>query len=285
MSWTTHTGGVRALWTATLDDRSIGVAWLGQAGFALRTAGLRLLIDPYLSDSLAKKYAGKELPHVRLMPSPIDATFFRDLDWVLCSHRHTDHLDPETLPALASVSPECRFVVPAAEREAAIEKCGVPADRLLSVDADDFVDLGGGARVTVTPAAHEDRKRNERGEHHFIGFAVHAPAGVVWHSGDTVVFDDLAEAVRDAHVDVALLPVNGRDAYRTSRGIVGNMTFDEAAELCRAAGVARMVPHHFGLFEFNTVPIDELARAIAATASPVCTLPRVDEWYELAEGE
>jgi L-ascorbate metabolism protein UlaG (beta-lactamase superfamily) len=281
MTWQVHPGGVRALWSADLAADAIGIAWLGQASFAMRAGSVRLLIDPYLSDSLAKKYAGKPLPHVRLMPSPVNATFFTDLDWVLCTHRHTDHMDPETLPVLATASPRCHFVAPAAEREAAIEKYGVPADRLIPVDAGDEVDLGRGASAKVTPAAHEDRKRNEHGEHHFIGFAVRSQAGVVWHSGDTIPFDGLAAVARDARVDVALLPINGRDEARTSRGIIGNMDFAEARALCVAAGIARMVPHHFGLFEFNTVPVDVLERAIAATHDVACTLPRVDEWYEL----
>lgn len=278
MKLATHDGGIRALWSAALADGHIGLAWLSQASFALRAGGLRLLIDPFLSDSLAARAAGRPTPAGRLMPAPIEPAFFVDLDWVLCTHEHLDHMDPETLPALADASPRCRFVVPAAEREAALGKCRLPADRLVTANAGDAIDLGNGVRVTVTPAAHESLKTNARGEHHFLGFVVRTPAGTVWHSGDTIVFDGLADAVRG--VDLALLPINGRDAARTARGIVGNMNFDEARALCVAAGIPRMVPHHFGLFASNTVPVYELERAIAASHDVACTLPRIDAWYE-----
>ena len=48
-----------------------GLFWLGQAGFWIDTGAHRILIDPYLSDSLAIKYAGKPNDHKRMMPAPI----------------------------------------------------------------------------------------------------------------------------------------------------------------------------------------------------------------------
>ncbi len=73
-------GGARALLEANLPADAVGLAWLGQAGFVVRAGGQRLLIDPYLSDHLGRKYAGKEFPHIRLMPPPVDAGALRDLD-------------------------------------------------------------------------------------------------------------------------------------------------------------------------------------------------------------
>ena len=73
MPLTSHDGGARALLDAALSGSTVALAWLGQAGFLVRHAGLRLLIDPYLSDHLARKYAGTEFPHTRMMPAPLDA--------------------------------------------------------------------------------------------------------------------------------------------------------------------------------------------------------------------
>ena len=73
MKLVSHPGGAKALCDVRLPDRAVGLAWLGQAGFALRHAHHRLLIDPYLSDHLARKYAGTEFPHTRMMPAPLEA--------------------------------------------------------------------------------------------------------------------------------------------------------------------------------------------------------------------
>ena len=55
-------------------------------------------------------------------------------------------------------------------------------------------------------------------------------------------------------VEVALLPINGRDEEREARGIVGNMDAVEAVELALAIGASVLVPHHWDGFEGNTVP-------------------------------
>ena len=55
-----QSGGARVLWQAQLPENTVGLAWLGQAGFMLRHAQRGWLIDPYLSDHMAHKYAGTE---------------------------------------------------------------------------------------------------------------------------------------------------------------------------------------------------------------------------------
>ena len=115
MELTAHAGGAQALLEHPFPAEAVGLAWLGQAGFALRHGNQRVLIDPYLSDHLARKYAGTEFPHKRLQPPPLAVDEVRHLDGVCCSHRHSDHLDPGALPTLAANNPTCRFVVPRAE--------------------------------------------------------------------------------------------------------------------------------------------------------------------------
>ncbi len=51
----------------------VSIYWLGQAGFVIATNRRRIVIDPYLSDSLGRKYRGKRFAHERLMPAPIAA--------------------------------------------------------------------------------------------------------------------------------------------------------------------------------------------------------------------
>ena len=71
----------------SLPADAVGIWWLGQAGFALRYGQFSLLIDPYLSDSLARKYAGTELPHTRMMSAPISPAEFDGIDAVLTTMR------------------------------------------------------------------------------------------------------------------------------------------------------------------------------------------------------
>lgn len=267
---------------SALPPRSVGLAWLGQAGFLLRWGGLSLTIDPYLSDSLAAKYRGTPYPHTRMMPTPVEAGELVGLRLVLCTHRHTDHMDPGTLPILAEHGPRCAFVVPRAEREAAV-RAGIPESRTVLLNAGEMVEPLDGLTVAAVPAAHEELRVNEWGEHHFLGYVLKLGDFSVYHSGDCVPFNGLIDHVRPHGPNVALLPVNGRDEQRRSRGVPGNFTFAEAADIATSLRVELFIPQHFGMFDFNTVDSSELAvqaRALPA-AGPACALPDVGSWFEL----
>ena len=245
--------------------------WLGQAGFWIDLAGTRLLIDPYLSDSLARKYAGTVFPHERLMPIPVDPGDLPRPDAVLITHAHTDHMDPETLSVLASRFPDLPFVVPAAEQETAQERIG-PDANLVCVNTGEELTVAT-VQLTVFPSAHETRRQDAEGRDHFLGYGLSAGAHRLYHSGDTVPFDDLTDRLRHFSPSVAFLPINGRDAIRASGGVPGNMTLSEAIALCQTCGIPRLIPHHFGLFAFNTASENELATARAQDAHPGIELP------------
>jgi L-ascorbate metabolism protein UlaG (beta-lactamase superfamily) len=226
--------------------------WLGQAGFWLRLPRLNVLIDPYLSDSLACKYAGTLFPHTRIMPVPLPPDQTCPIDWVLCTHRHTDHMDPETLRVLAQANPQCQFLMPRAERDHVLT-LGLPVERIEWISDCEMIELAGHFTITAVASAHEEIKKNGSGDSYFLGYVIETQGATIYHSGDCVPYPGLAEYLAALKIDAALLPINGRDAFRASHGVPGNFTLAEALELCRAAGIHWMLGHHFGMFDFNTV--------------------------------
>ena len=102
--------------------------WLGQSGFLVQFAGRHLLIDPYLSDSLTKKYAATDKPHVRMSRRVVAPERLDFVDVVTSSHNHTDHLDGETLGPLLRANPGLVLVVPEANRAFVAERLGTPPD-------------------------------------------------------------------------------------------------------------------------------------------------------------
>jgi L-ascorbate metabolism protein UlaG (beta-lactamase superfamily) len=260
----------------------VTIRWLGQAGFLIKTDSTAILIDPYLSDSLAVKYRGKELPHIRMMPSPVKPEVLREIDWVLCSHAHSDHMDPGSLPAISAGNPKCRFVVPAAETAKAISR-GIPQERMVPANAKDIKDLGKDIKVEVIQSAHESVVTDTNGNHKFLGFILRLNGIAIYHSGDCVPFTGLDSLLSKAHIDLALLPVNGRDDYRTSRGILGNFTFQEAVELCTKVCIPVLLAHHIGMFEFNTLDRAKLKQFVAAAPKDLRILePEVDVVYVIS---
>ena len=232
--------------------------WLGQSGFLVAWEGRHLLLDPYLSDSLTRKYADTDKPHVRMTGRVVDPAQLGFVDVVTASHAHTDHLDPDTLRALVAARPDVVLVAPAAHRDLAAERAGVAP---LAIDDGETVEAAGFS-IAAVPAAHEAIERDGEGRMLHLGYVVRCGRLAIYHAGDTVRYDGMAARVREAAgpggVDVALLPINGR---APERRVAGNLWGGEAAALAHELGARIAVPMHFEMFAFNTEPPDAFAAA------------------------
>ena len=153
-------------------------------------------------------------------------------------------------------------------------RSGVAEDRILLVDAGERIDLADDLSLQVTRAAHESLERDEAGHHRFVGDLLESAAGRIWHSGDCVPFDGLAEEIAALRPDIALLPVNGRRPELSANGVAGNFSIEEAADLCRQAGIPAMIAHHYGLFDFNTVAPEVIDTAADKSAAPAIVRAR-----------
>jgi L-ascorbate metabolism protein UlaG (beta-lactamase superfamily) len=265
-----------------VGKEGITLWWLGQASFALRKGGTLLLLDPYLSDTLAEKYRGQLFPHERMSPVPVDPATITGLAGVLCTHGHTDHMDPGTLRAVQASSDPV-FVVPRAERDRAIDR-GVPPARLIEINAGESV-TAGGISIRAVPSAHEDLVQDADGSYFHLGYVLDVGGVRIYHSGDCVPYAGQADLLRDLDVHVALLPVNGRDTNRSGNGVPGNFHWYEAVQLCRDAGIPALVCHHWGMFGFNTVDPDQLRRDLSSAAGDLAwTVPRIGEPLLVSSG-
>ena len=241
---------------------TFSLAWLGQAGFVIELAGRRLVIDPYLSDSLAVKYRGTARPHRRMMPAPVEPEALGRVDAVLCTHAHTDHMDPATLQPLLSANPGANLVVPRAVLAQSALRAGRAEAEITPVDAGESVEILPGITLTATRAAHEALEQDEAGRHRFLGYALQAGPIRLWHSGDCVPFDGLVAEVRALAPDLVLLPVNGRRPELSDNGVPGNFSLTEAIDLAQRVGATSMIAHHYGLFDFNTADPREIDERI-----------------------
>jgi L-ascorbate metabolism protein UlaG (beta-lactamase superfamily) len=224
----------------------VGLSWLGQAGFILRTTATTVLIDAFLSSG-----------HNREYPSGLEAAAATGVDVVLCTHEHVDHFDDESAPAIAEASPAAVFVVPTPIVDMVTE-AGIAPDRVVGMQPGDPIELAG-LRVRAVPAMHgvtmEDAygfgRELSGGLIRFLGFVIDADGVRLYHAGDTIHYDGMETALRELEIDVAMLPINGRDAVREARGIVGNLSEREAAWLAAAIGADVVLPMHYDLFARN----------------------------------
>lgn len=237
-----------SLHTLALPDKVAGIWSLGQAGFVVAWNGIKVMIDPYLSDWVYE-LAGK--PWVREFAPPLHPAEDLGIDYVLCTHHHEDHMDKLTLHALAQASARTVFVVPTAHIQL-MNDYGIPSSRIRGIDHGECLNLHGGISVHAHAAKHEDYATTEDGHHHFLSYVLRFGEDLdLFHSGDTIAFRELEDWVKPFQPDIAMLPINGRDFVRQSAGIAGNMNYREAADFGARVGARLLVPMHVGLFKHN----------------------------------
>lgn len=260
---------------------SVQCAWVGQAGFLFRGNGLKIGIDLYLSDSLAQKYQGKEFPHQRMMEVPIRSEELEDLDVVLCTHGHTDHMDKETLVSLYRQGTGPLLIAPRFELPKLLEM-GLPSQRLIGMSEYETFTLSERLSIQALPAAHETRQYDQWGNTKALGFLLDFGLLSFYHSGDTLAFTELEAAAAAAHVDVCMLPVNGRKDSLSQKGILGNFSPTEAGLFAHQVGASFLIPHHFGMFDFNTVDPEEIKHQVEAQGweyGKTYVLPHINTVY------
>lgn len=229
----------RALFDDVESCREAGAFWwLGQHTFIVKLGDRVLLIDPFLQE--------REDRNVPPLFAPRDAAGVVDL--VLCTHDHRDHIDPAAIPGLARDT-SARFVAPSAHTQR-MRSLEVPADRLTTLNDEESVEIDG-IRVTAIRSSHEFFDRTASGDYPFLGYVVEGAGKTLYHSGDTVWWEGLQARLSAWRFDVAFVPINGRDAERYAQNIIGNMTYQEAADLTGGLDIELIVPAHYDMFDKN----------------------------------
>lgn len=267
-----------------LAARKFRLWWLGQSGFLVVNDGRALVLDPYLSDSLTHKYAGTDKPHVRMTERVIDPRLLGSLgviDAVTSSHNHTDHLDAETLLPILAVNPDAKLIIPAANREFVLQRLGSGhGPRLIELDQGTRASVGS-IEFHGIPAAHNTVERDAQGRCRFLGYVIRWGRVILYHSGDTLLHDGLAPALRHFAVDLALLPINGD---RPDRRVAGNLDGAQAAQLASDISARCVIPCHYDMFEFNTASPDQFVAACQRLRQAFAVLEPGQGWPEGAGG-
>jgi L-ascorbate metabolism protein UlaG (beta-lactamase superfamily) len=248
--------------------------WLGQSGFLVAYQGAHLLLDPYLSDSLTRKYADTDKPHMRLTGRVVAPERLDFIDVVTSSHNHTDHLDADTLCPLMAANPEITVVVPRANLRFAANRLSVEISRLTPIAVGQPVSHPP-FTLHAVPAAHETLMRDSHGCNAYLGYVVEAGPWTIYHSGDTVLYDGMAEKLQSWQIDVALLPINGRSPERR---VPGNLTGEEAAALAHQVGAGLVIPCHYDMFAFNTASPDQFIQTAQRLNQPYAVLKNGGRW-------
>ncbi|KRF11107.1 MBL fold metallo-hydrolase [Paenibacillus sp. Soil787] len=233
------------------ENRHLKIQYIGQVGVILRKNDIAIAIDPYLTDSVDQLSGFPEGFWKRRYAPPVKPETLTDLDLVLCTHEHLDHMDPDTLRAIAVASPNCQFGAPKSCLPG-LMAIGISAERLHALGTEEEFPYGADLIIHPIPAWHEERVRDSEGWDHYLGYVLQWDGLCIYHAGDTLLTEELVEALSGFTIDVGFLPINGRDIFRNRLGVVGNMNALEAADLAAHLEFGIVVPVHFDMYDNNS---------------------------------
>ena len=248
-----------------LLPQQIGIFYIGQEGYIIKYQEQYYMIDAYLSDYVDRNCCSEEVKWVRNYDAPISAEELDFVDYVFCTHAHFDHADPDTLSTLAKINTKAKYIMPAPVADV-LKEYGIAEENIIYARDGEKLTLGT-AVVSPIPSAHEELNRDENGDFCEMGYCLQLGDVRLYHAGDCCVYDGLAE--RLGEIDITMVPVNGRDYYRLSRDIIGNMTAPEAIELAETVNTKLLVPMHFDLYDCNCISAASFVDAHKAAKAKV----------------
>ena len=215
--------------------------WLGQMGLLVKIGRTVVCIDCFAEPSGDRR-----------VPPLVPAEEMQGIDAFLGTHNHRDHMDHESWKIWARTCPEAKFVFPA-PHEAEVLADGVRAENCLGMHEGMTVSIGD-VTIRCIAAAHEFLDRDaETGFYPCLQYILEGGGVRIYHAGDTLRYEGMLGKLKAmGRLDAALLPINGRDGERYRRNCIGNMTFQESADLAGELDVKMVIPGHWDMFAGNT---------------------------------
>lgn len=258
-----------------LDKDKDIVIWLGHSSYFMQLSGKRILVDPVFSSYAAPvSFANKAFAGT----NPYTAEDMPEIDYLLITHDHWDHLD---YPTITSLKPKIKHVVCGLGVGAYFEQWGFAEGIIHEVDWFTALELDNDFRVHVLPARHYSGRMLTRNKTLWTSFALETPQQRIFVSGDSGYgphFKQMGESFNG--FDLVILD-NGQ--YDKNWPYI-HMTPEEAVQAAEDLKAKALLPAHVGKFTIANHPWDEPFERIAAASQNKnyrLLTPRIGEPVEL----
>ncbi|MFF0533533.1 MBL fold metallo-hydrolase [Nocardia amikacinitolerans] len=282
------------------EAADLAVTWYGHASALIEVDGYRILTDPVWSERVSPSPL---IGPARLHPVPVPLAELPQVDAVIISHDHYDHLDKETIRALV-VGQSTPFLVPMGIG-AHLRHWGVPEHRIVELDWGGSVSLAALGReregsdlvLTCTEARHFSGRGLVRNTTLWASWSIVGPTRRVYFGGDTGYTKAFAEAgAALGPFDLTLLPIGAYDERWSDVHMNPEEAVRAHADLCVGdAGHGLLVPIHWATFNLAfhgwSEPVHRMVDAAKEAGTSVAVpmpgqrllphaLPPGDSWWE-----
>jgi L-ascorbate metabolism protein UlaG (beta-lactamase superfamily) len=271
----------RAAWRLP-PETGFRVTWLGHSTVLLEMDGVTILTDPVFANRISPFPPWGLL---RFHPVPAELAALPDLDLIVLSHDHYDHLCKHTMTQLAKR--EVRFAT-ALGVGRYLESYGIAQHRIHELDWHESIEIQGrrgAVKVTATPAQHFSGRLGSRGnETLWASWVIATERRRVFFSGDTGLFDGFADIGKlHGPFDLTMLEVGAFDPAWNKIHLGPENGLKAHALLSGDGERGLLLPVHWSTFNLGfhgwDAPGEELYALAQHTRTPLL-LPRLGRTIE-----
>lgn len=260
-----------------LDRQQDTLVWFGHSSFFVQMAGKRMLVDPVFKDHAGPiSFAGRAFDGTNVYT----AEDMPDIDLLLITHDHWDHLDFETVTALESKT--LQVLVPLGVG-AHFQRWGYVRDKVHEADWYETLAMGNDLAIHLVPARHYSGRALTRNQTLWTGFVLESNKRRVLLSGDTGYGPHFKEiGSRFGNFDLVALDMGQYDP----RWPAIHMSPEEAAQAAEELNANALLPAHVGRFNLARHAWDEPFERISAQSknkSYRLLTPRIGEAINLGD--
>ena len=242
------------------------VVWFGHSSCFIQVAGKRILIDPVFSANASpvpgsvKAFEGTSSYTVADLP---------DIDYLLISHDHYDHLDYETVLALKN---KTKKVICGLGVGAHFEYWGYPTEKIMECDWHEKIDLDSSMTIYTLPTRHKSGRGLKQNNTLWLSFLLQTPETKIYISGDGG-YDKRFKAIGDQFgpIDLAIL----EDGQYDSAWHYVHLLPEEVLKAAQDLKAKKVLPVHHSKFVLArhawNEPLDKLATLATADHIPLAT--------------
>lgn len=231
------------------DDNAITLAWLGHATVLVNFYGLRIVTDPVLFNRIGVDLGIGSLGPLRLVQCALPPEELPDIDMVLVSHAHFDHLDTPSLAAIRGTP----VAVMAAETSDLLPRRFYSSVHELRWDESTTVTTSHGEALVRAIQVKHWGARIQRDTHRgYTGFVVEREGRKLLIGGDTASTQAFRDHRRFGPFGAAVMPIGAYDPW-----ISNHCTPEQAVTMADAAGARLFVPVHHQSFSLSREPVTE----------------------------
>ena len=260
------------------DDNKIYYAWFGHSSVLVHMHGLNILVDPIFSrHSSPVPFVGpKRFPGRVIQPSELP-----EIDIVLITHNHYDHLDKPTILAL---DPQVKSYIAPEGVGRNLTGFGVSRQKITELNWHDQRNCNG-LRIVCTPAQHNSaRTLWDADKTLWCSYVLQDSAFTVYFSGDSG-FSGHFQEIHDLYGDVDLAFMECGQYGELWHWI--HMFPEESAEACRILHAKQSVPIHWGAYVLSLHPWDDPPKRFLKRSRELglpCVIPVLNQLYEARSG-